>query len=293
MHHSPLRLRRSALFMPASNPRAIEKSRALACDIVILDLEDAVAPEQKAAAREAARAAAAAGGFGHRELWVRCNGLDTAWGHDDLSALACAGFDAILAPKVRDVSDLSRYEATIAICGARTKVWAMLESCSAVLALPEFARHGSARFGGMVLGLNDLALEMRARPGKDRSLFHPMMLQAVMAARAAGRGILDAVYNDFRDDEGLRRQCEEAAAMGFDGKSLIHPGQLAICNQAFAPSPAAIERAHAIVAAFALPENAGKGAINVGGAMVELLHRREAEALLALADEIAGREGGR
>ncbi len=285
------RLRRSALYLPASNARALRKAQSLPCDVVILDLEDAVAPDLKDAARGAVIAAIKQGGFGPRELVVRCNGLDTPWGADDVEQVARAAPDALLVPKIHGPADLARYEAMIAATGSNVALWAMIETCAAFLGLADIARYESRRFVGMVLGLNDLALEMRARLSTDRRIFLPMMAQAVVAARVGGRHILDGVYNAFGDPGGLAAQCREAVELGFDGKTLIHPAQIEICNDLFAPAPDEIERARGIVEAFARPEHAALGAINVGSAMVERLHLREARRVMALADAIARREG--
>ena len=279
-------LRRSALFMPASNPRALAKARSLPCDAVILDLEDAVAPDEKGRARNAA-AAAAREGFGPRTLVLRANGLDTPWGVDDLAAAAGAPFDAVLAPKVDTPDDVRRYAAAL---GTRQELWIMVETCRGVLALDALAACArDTPLTTVVLGFNDLATEMRAKPGPDRAPFLPFLSHAVAAARAHGLRVLDAVYNAIDDAEGFARSCAQSVEFGCDGRSLIHPSQVAPCNAAFSPSAGEVASARAIVDAFALPENRGKGAVRVGGAMAERLHLAEAERLLAFAAACAER----
>jgi len=278
------RLRRSALYLPASNPRAIVKARSLACDVVILDLEDAVAPEAKATARDAAVAAAREGGFGERLLVARANGLDTEWGEADLRALAGAGFAAILVPKVASAADVTRYAERI----GDAELWIMIETCGSLFALePIAAMAASTRLTTMVLGTNDLAKEMRARPGPDRAPFLPFLSFAVAAARLHGLDVLDGVYNAIDDAEGLAQACAQSVEYGCDGRTLIHPGQIPICNAAFTPDAEAVRRAEAIVAAFAAPENAGKGALRVDGAMAERLHLEEARRTVAMAEACA------
>ncbi|AGH50376.1 citrate (pro-3S)-lyase [Sphingomonas sp. MM-1] len=278
-----VRPRRSALYMPASNPRAVEKARALDCDVVILDLEDAVAPDVKADARAAAVAAVAAGGFGRRELVVRANGIDTPWGFDDLAALAAARPDAVLVPKVDDGAAVARHAAALA--GA-APLWVMIETARSIFRLEEIAvaLADAGPGGGFVLGTNDLAKEMGARPGTLRAPFQGMLGMAVAAARAHGLVVLDGVFNAIDDDAGFAEQCAQAVEFGFDGKTLIHPRQIAACNAAFTPDADAVAWARAIVAAFADPANAAKGAIRVEGRMVERLHLAQAERDLAVAE---------
>ena len=279
-------LRRSALFMPASNPRAMAKARTLPCDAVILDLEDAVAPDEKARAREAA-VAAAREGFGGRTLVLRVNGLDTPWGTDDLAAATEAPFDAVLAPKVDTPDDVRRYAAAI---GAAQELWIMVETCRGVLAIEALAACArETRLTTLVLGFNDLAKEMRAKPGPDRAPFLPFLAQAVAAARVHGLRVLDAVYNAIDDADGFARTCAQSVAFGCDGRSLIHPSQIRPCNAAFSPSADEVAAAQAIVDAFGLPENRDKGAVRVDGAMVERLHLEEARLVLAFAAACAER----
>ena len=281
-----IRPRRSALYMPASNAKAIDKARTLDCDVVILDLEDAVAPEMKAEARAAAVAAVAAGGFGRRELVIRTNGLDTPWGADDLAAAAKARPDAILVPKVNDGADVAAYAAAI---GGAAPLWLMIETTRSIFRLDTIgAALAAAGGGGFVLGTNDLAKEMGARPGTLRAPFQGMLGLAVAAARAHGLIALDGVFNAIDDEAGLTEQCAQGVEFGFDGKTLIHPKQIAPCNAAFTPDAAAIAWARTIVAAFAEPDNAAKGAIRVEGKMVERLHLAQAERDLAVAEWVAG-----
>jgi len=269
-----IRPRRSALFMPASNARAVEKARSLDCDVVILDLEDSVAPDLKAAAREQAIAAAAAGGFGARELLVRVNALDTSWGGDDCRAVADAGFAAVVLPKVSHVADL---EAARALLGT-APLWAMIETCAGILNLPAIVASAEAnRLEGLLVGTNDLAKEMRCTPGPERTPLLGHLAMIVTAARSAGLIALDGVCNVIEDGEILAAECAQGAAFGFDGKSLIHPAQIAAANRAYAPTADAVAWAERIIAAFALPENAEKGVIRVDSEMVELLHLEQAK----------------
>jgi citrate lyase subunit beta/citryl-CoA lyase len=276
----PFAKRRSVLFMPASNPRAIAKAAGLPCDAVILDLEDAVAPEAKDAARAAA-VAAAAEGFDGRACAVRVNALDTQWGRDDAAALAGApGVAAVVVPKVAAAADVL---AVRAILGAEgPPIWAMIETCGALLRLAEIVAVG-AGLELLIAGTNDLAKEMRCRPGVTRAPLVPALVQMVIAARSAGLVVLDGVCNAIGDEARLAAECAQGAMLGFDGKTLIHPGQIAAANAAFGPSAEELAWARGVVAAFAAPDAAGKGAIRLDGAMVERLHLAEAERLLALA----------
>lgn len=279
------RPRRSALYMPAANARAIEKARELPCDVVILDLEDAVAPDAKELAREQAVAAVRAGGFGRREVVIRVNGLDTPWGAEDLVAAIEAAPDAILAPKVSSAADVRHYGRPIT---GETKLWVMIETCASIFALPEIAAVDDASLAAFVIGTNDLAKEMRCRLTVERApLLGPLSL-AVAAARAHGLTILDGVYNGIEDDAGLAAQCAQGLDFGFDGKTLIHPRQVEAANAAFSPSADEVAWSRTIVAAFDSPENASKGVLGVEGRMVERLHLVEARRLIAVADAIAG-----
>ncbi len=283
----PSRPRRSVLYMPASNARAIEKARSLPCDGVILDLEDAVAPHAKLEARAQALEALGGGGFGGREVIVRCNGLDTPWGADDLAAAAAAGPDGILVPKVSSAADIAAYAKAVAAAPERTRLWAMIETPAAVLALGEIAAASAAEGAACwVIGLNDLAKAMGGRQTKDRAPHVAVLTLAVAAARAHGLAILDSVFNDIGDAEGLAAQCRQAADIGFDGKSLIHPGQIEIANRAFSPDPAEVAWSRSVIAAFALPENRAKGALQIEGRLAERLHLEQAERLVSLAEAI-------
>jgi len=282
------RPRRSALYLPASNAKALAKARTLPVDVVILDLEDAVAPDVKEAARQAAVDAIAEGGFGHRELAVRVNGRDTPWGEADLIAVAAAGPDAILVPKVNGAEDIRAYDAAIAAAPAGTKLWAMIETCRSVPALDAIAATApTTRLSLFIMGTNDLAKEMRARLLPGRVPFLPVLTAAVIAARAHGLSILDGVCNEFRDLAVFREELEQGLLFGFDGKTLIHPDQIADCNAVFSPGADELAWADTVIHAFEQPENAGRGAIRVDGKMVELLHLDQALRLRAVAAQIA------
>ncbi|HJV40711.1 CoA ester lyase [Caulobacter sp.] len=286
----PNRPRRSALYMPASNAKAVEKARTLDADVIILDLEDAVAPESKPAAREAAVAAVKAGGFGAREVVIRVNGIDTPWGAEDLAAAAEAGPDAVLVPKVGDAADVRLYDQHLNGAPPATRLWTMIETAKAAFHLWEIAEasHGT-RLSAWVMGVNDFAKEMRARQTPDRAPFLPLLTLSVAAARAHGLTILDGVHNDIEDLAALEAVCVQGVDFGFDGKTLIHPKHLEICNRVFSPSPEDIAWSRAVIAAFNAPENSGKGALRVDGKMAERLHLAQAERLVAVAEAIAAR----
>ena len=277
------RPRRSALYMPAANARAIEKARDLPCDVVILDLEDAVAPEAKALARDQAAAAVRQGGFGRREVVIRVNGLDTPWGLEDLAAAIEARPDAILVPKVSSGHDVRAYGAVEA---GGVALWAMIETCAALFALDDIARAG-AGLSALVVGTNDLAKEMRCRLSVERAALVGPLSLIVAAARAHGLVVLDGVFNDIADADGLARQCAQGLEFGFDGKTLIHPSQVEPANAAFSPTPEEIAWSQAVTAAFDSPENTVKGVIKVDGRMVERLHLAQARRVLAVAQAIA------
>lgn len=283
-----VRPRRSALYMPASNARAVEKARDLPCDVVILDLEDAVAPEQKAGARDAAVATVRAGGFGHRELVVRANALDTEWGADDLAALRASGADAVLLPKVSDVATLRAARQTL---GGDTPLWAMVETARGVVNLPAIV-DASREVGlaALVVGTNDLAKELRCRPDGTRAPLLPILTQVVLAARMAGLVALDGVINVLDDEAAIEAECVQGLEWGFDGKTLIHPAQIAAANRVFSPTPAEVAWAETIVAAFDLPEHFARGAIRIEGRMVERLHLEDARRTLALAAAVQARQ---
>lgn len=285
---APDRPRRSALFLPASNAKALAKARTLPADVVILDLEDAVAPEAKDEARAAAVSAAREGGFGHRELAIRANALGTSWGAADLAAIAQSGADAVLVPKISTPDDILACEAALAAAPPTLQLWAMIETCAAVGRLFDLAAlAATTRLSLWVIGTNDLAKEMRAQLTPQRTAFLPILTQAVCAARANGVTLLDGVCNEFRDLAQVRTEAEQGLLLGFDGKSVIHPDQIAPCNAVFTPPAAALAWAEAVITAFALPENADKGAIKVDGRMAELLHLEQAQRMVSVAEQIA------
>ena len=288
----PVRPRRSALYLPASNPRAIAKARTLASDMVILDLEDAVAPEAKVSARDAAAAAAGEGGFGPRELLIRANARGTEWGADDLAALATAPVDGVLVPKIDGPEDVIACDRALAAAAPGLALWVMIETCACVPQLPAIARAArDTRLAGFVLGTNDLAKEMRARITPAREAFLPIFTAAIVAARAEGLAVLDGVCNEFGDLDLFAAECTQGLTLGFDGKTLIHPAQIDPCNTVFSPSDAEIVWADKVIAAFDAPENAGRGALQVEGKMVEVLHLEQARQVRATADAIAARIG--
>jgi citrate lyase subunit beta/citryl-CoA lyase len=276
--------RRSALYMPASNARAIAKARDLPCDVVILDLEDAVAPEAKDAARDQAVEAVRAGGFGPREVVIRANALDTPWGAHDLAAAAASGCVGVLLPKVSDTATLTRARAML---GTDVPLWAMIETCRAIVNLGAIVAAAAASgLSVLVAGTNDLAKEMRCRPGATRAPLLPILTQIVVAGRMAGLTVLDGVCNTIDDEAVVEAECRQGLTWGFDGKTLIHPAQVAVANRVFTPTADEVAWAREVDGAFAAPENAGKGAIRVSGKMVELLHLEEARRTLAIAQRV-------
>jgi citrate lyase subunit beta/citryl-CoA lyase len=289
-----IRPRRSVLYMPGSNARAIEKAKTLPVDAVILDLEDSVAPEAKEAARTQVCAAVAAGGFGPREVVVRVNGLDTVWGEADVKAAAAARPDAVLLPKASSAADIDRLGELLRRAGApeETRIWAMIETTLGILNLPEIAgtaRQPGARLACFVVGLNDLVKETRIVLDEHRTAALYWLSASVTAARAHGIDVLDGVWNNFRDMEGYRRECLQGRAFGFDGKTIIHPDQASAANVVFQPEPKEVEWSRKIIAAFDLPENRGRAVIGLEGKMVELLHRDAARRTVAIAEAIAAR----
>lgn len=288
------RPRRSCLYMPGANARAIEKAKGLAADSIIFDLEDAVAPDAKDAARTAVCAAVKAGGYGKRELVIRINGLDTEWGLDDLKAAVEAGPDAILAPKVIDGGDIDRLDDAMSRAGAPETMglWVMIEMPKAVLNIQDIAEAvGRTRLTAFVMGTNDLAKEFRAiNNPPERTAFQTALSMSVIAARAYDLVAIDGVFNDIKDEHGLTSECEQGRVMGFDGKTLIHPAQLEAANRIFAPSPADVEQAHAVIEAFADPANAGRGVLKVNGKMTELLHLEEARRVVEVTEAIKALE---
>jgi len=271
---------RSVLYMPATNAKAVAKARTLACDVVVIDLEDAVAPEAKAAGRAAAVAAVREGGFGPRSVVVRVNAIDSPWGRDDCRALADVAPDAVLVPKIDDAAGVAAYRSAL----GEVPIWAMVETMRAVLRIDDLA--SGAGLAALVVGTNDLAKEMRARPGADRAPFQGFLAATVAAARAHGLAAIDGVYNGIEDATGFAAECAQGLAFGFDGKTLIHPSQIAACNEAFSPTAEEIAWAHVVVAAFEAPEAADNGVIRVEGTMVERLHLDQARQVLAIAAAI-------
>ena len=294
-----VRPRRSVLYMPGSNARALEKARSLPADAIIIDLEDAVAPDAKAGAREQVALDLSRGGFGPREVVVRVNGADTPWFFDDLARFAeasAAGWalDALLIPKISDPETLLAAGRRLDALGASAslKLWAMIETPLAVLKALDIAlagRNPAARLAVLVLGTNDLAKETGAHIVPGRAPMAGWLSQCVLAARAGGVEVLDGVWNNFRDMEGFARECGEADALGFDGKTLIHPTQIAPCNAAFTPPEAEIAEARMLIEVFDRPENAAKGVLQVEGRMYERMHADIARKRVALADAIAAR----
>ena len=281
---------RSLLYMPASNRRAIDKARGLPCDAVALDLEDAVAPDMKPEARVALVEELTAGGFGLRRMVARINPMASDWGHDDLAALAAAPLDAILAPKVDDAADVLALSAAMDAAGFAPDIalWVMIETPRAVLALERIAAAAAtSRLAGFVLGLNDLAKDTGMAQLPGRAGFVPVMVQAVMAARAHGLVLFDGVCNAIDDPVRLEAECEQARQLGYDGKTLIHPGQVDIANDVWAPSEADVEHARKVIAAFDEAVREGRGVITVDGRMIENLHVANAQRTLAVADAIA------
>lgn len=288
------RPRRSVLYMPGSNARAIEKARTLPADGVILDLEDAVAPDAKADARRQVAEAAKAGGFGAREVFIRVNGIDTPWHAEDLSAAAHAAPDGILVPKISNPGQLEMIGQRLLDMGTdhRTRVWAMIETPIAIFnaqAIAACAKDSETRLAGFVLGTNDLAKETGAHLVPGRWTMLPWLTTCVLAARAYGISILDGVYNNLGDAEGFARECAQARDMGMDGKTLIHPNQIAPCNDAFSPAPEEVAQARKIIAAFEQPENRDKGVVQLDGRMVERMHADIARRTVAIAEAIATR----
>lgn len=286
-----IRPRRSVLYMPGSNARALDKARTLPADGVILDLEDSVAPDAKEAARQQVVDAVKAGGFGAREVFIRVNGVDTPWHADDLSAAAHAAPDVILVPKVSSSDTLELIGRRMLDMGTnhKTRVWAMIETPLAIfniLSIAAEARDSETRLSGFVMGTNDLAKDTRARLVPGRAPMLPWLSTCVAAARVHGIDILDGVYNDIGNADGFINECRQGVDLGFDGKTLIHPSQIEPCNTAFSPSLAEVEWARKMIKAFDLPENKGKGVVSIDGRMVERLHADMARRTVAIAEAI-------
>ena len=287
-----IRPRRSVLYMPGSNARALDKAKILPADGVILDLEDSVAPEAKEAARQQVVDAVKAGGFGAREVFIRINGVDTPWHADDLSAAAHAAPDVILVPKVSSSDTLELIGRRMLDMGTnhKTRVWAMIETPLAIFNILEIAaaaRDSETRLAGFVMGTNDLAKDTRARLVPGRTPMLAWLSMCVAAARIHGIDILDGVYNDIGNADGFAKECAQGVELGFDGKTLIHPSQIEPCNKAFSPSPTDVEQAHKMIAAFDQPENKGKGVVSIDGRMVERLHADMARRMVAIAEAIS------
>jgi citrate lyase subunit beta / citryl-CoA lyase len=287
-----IRPRRSLLFMPGSNARALEKARNLAADGIILDLEDSVAPDAKALARDQIAKAIAAGGFGKREVLIRVNSLDTPWWVDDVTMAGQAKPDGILVPKISSVADLNAIANRLSDINAdmSIRVWAMIETSRAVLDADKLAaasRDSETRLAGFVFGPNDISRETRIRMQPGRAAMIPMITYCILAARAHGLEILDGPYSDFSNFNGFGQEMHLGPRFGFDGKTLIHPGQIEACNAIFTPPAAEVAHARKIIAAFERPENAARGAISLDGQMVERLHADMARRTIAIADAIA------
>jgi citrate lyase subunit beta / citryl-CoA lyase len=285
------RPRRSVLYMPGANERALEKAKSLPADALILDLEDSVAPDAKPEARNKVAAVVKAGGYGRREIVIRPNALETAWGTADILAAAEAAPDAILVPKVAHPGDIISAAKILKSVHApeKTKLWAMMETPMAMLNAREIAAVGADpenRLVCLVMGTNDLLKESRARALHNRFAVVPWLAMTVVAARAYGLDIIDGVYNDFKDEPGFREECEHGRTLGMDGKTLIHPAQVAPCNEIFSPTDEEVEWSRKIIAAFDQLENARKGVITVEGKMVERLHLVQAKRTVTIANSV-------
>jgi citrate lyase subunit beta/citryl-CoA lyase len=284
---SELRPRRSVLYMPSSNQRALDKAKDIAADALIFDLEDAVAPDAKADARANAVAAAQSGAYGRREITIRANGLDTPWGADDLAAIATSGAAAVVIPKVGSAAHLDEVSDRLAAAGAPDglAIWAMVETPTAILDIRQIAGH--PRVDVLVMGTNDLAKELRTGRAPDRAPLLPHLATALLGAREAGRTIIDGVYNDVRDPEGFLAEARQGKLLGFDGKTLVHPSQVDPANEVWAPSAEEIDDATRVIEAFAAATAEGRGVVTVDGRMIENLHVDNARRVLAVAAAIS------
>jgi citrate lyase subunit beta/citryl-CoA lyase len=285
-----IRARRSLLFMPGSNARALEKARNLPADGIILDLEDSVAPDAKAKARDQIAQAIAAKGFGKRDVLIRNNSLDTPWWIDDIAMAGKAGPDGIVVPKISSVEDLAAIADKLGGADSSIRVWAMIETARAVLHAEELAaasRDPKTRLAGFMFGPNDISRETRIRMQPGRALMLPMFTHCILATRMYGLEILDGPYSDFSNVDGFGQECTQGRDLGFDGKTLIHPGQIEACNAIFTPPDEEVAQARKIIAAFERPENTSRGAIQLDGRMVERLHADMAKRTIAIADAIA------
>jgi citrate lyase subunit beta/citryl-CoA lyase len=281
------------LYMPASNARALEKARTLAADALIFDLEDAVAPDAKLAARDAAVAAAQSKRYGAREVLIRVNALDTTWALGDIAAAALSQADGVVLPKVNGPEDIARFDALLAGSGAPSTMmmWVMMETPRAILAAAQIAA-ASPRLAGFLVGSADLAKDLRAGHPRDRATMLTSLQLCVLAARAYGRAVVDGVFFEIDDASGFEASCRQGRALGFNGKTLIHPNQIAVANEVYAPSPAELDHARRVIAAHAAASRAGKGITVLDGRLVEVLHVREAERLLAQAEAIEALAAG-
>jgi len=283
------RPRRSCLYMPGANLKALEKAKSLAADVLILDLEDSVAPDAKETARAQVAGAVKAGGYGKREIIVRVNGLSTPWGKADIEAACAAGPDGVLAPKIESGEQVRALDAALTGAGLskQAALWANIETPRAILNIADIAAAAKGtRLACFVMGLNDLSKETRAVQRPGRAGFQTALSMGVLAARAEGLIAIDGVFNDIADGAGFEAECRQALEFGYDGKTLIHPSQIEAANKIFAPAAEEVAQARAVIAAFALPENVGKGVIKVGGKMTELLHMHEARRIVAVAEAI-------
>lgn len=284
-----IRPRRSVLYMPGSNARAMEKARTLDADALILDLEDAVSPDQKPLARDQVCAALRAGGFGRREVIVRVNSLDTAWGQDDLEAMAQQPPDAVLLPKISEVEDVTRALEVLNHAGAPEElpIWIMAETPLGILNIQDICR-ASSRLEVLVMGTSDLARDLRVRHTADRVGLLAALSRCMLAARAYGLEILDGVYLDLHNAEGFRDACFQGRDLGFDGKTCIHPTQLQVANEVFSPTRLDVEHAREVIAAWQQAQSEGRGVVVVNGKLVESLHVEDAERVLRLHEAING-----
>jgi len=286
------RPRRTVLYLPGSNARALEKARTLATDALILDLEDAVSPDAKSTARDQVAAAVTAGGFGHREVLVRVNGADTEWFEPDIASVASAPPDGVLVPKVSSAADVAEVEAALSAAGAPDDLplWAMLETPRAVLDAAAVTT-ASDRLVGFVMGTNDLAKELRAAHVPGRAPLLVSLTWCLLAVRDAGKVVIDGVYNDLDDAEGFAAECRQAVELGFDGKTVIHPRQLDACNAAFTPTDSEVAHARRVIEAFEAASAEGKGVVTVDGKLIENLHVEQARRTLAVVEAVAAQAG--
>ena len=283
---STMRPRRSVLYMPAANERALDKAKSIPADALIFDLEDAVSPDAKPDARRNAVAAARSGEYGNKEITIRCNGLETQWGADDLTAAAMAGVSAVVIPKINSVREVEAVSSALATAGApgSMKIWAMIETPTAIFDVRAIAAH--PRVQTLVMGTNDLAKELRATQVRGRAPLMHHLATALLAAREAGKIILDGVFNDIKDANAFRDECLQGAQMGFDGKTLIHPSQVEIANDVWAPTADEVDYAQRVIAAFEEATAEGRGVITVDGRMIENLHVDNARRVLAVQQAI-------